>query len=447
MRPFRFIHAADLHLGSPFAGVGAQSERVRERLREAGYEALNRLVGLAIAEKVDFVLASGDLFDSEDRSLKAQLRLQKAAFALADAGIRLYAVHGNHDPLSSGYRARLDMPETMHVFPPGEVTMQHAVNRAGEQVAEIYGISYAQQHERANLAARFPVLPGLAADSRLFRIGLLHANVDNQPDSTPYAPCTRQDLLRTGIDYWALGHIHVRQVLHESPWIVYPGNLQGRNVKETGPKGAYVVDVSEAGEATLRFCALDAVRWEVKRLSISDMEDEQQLLEQLSALLNEAMPEAADAAKSDLSGQERSAVVRIILEGRGALHETLRPERVAEWQTVLRESSPDADRAFVWLESLRAETLPALDLEELRASDSFVGEMLRAAARLKAAPPDLQQWSPTASLWAHSRIGKHLDDAEPGETAAWIDEAERLLVDWLGDIRLTPGSRGENGEN
>lgn len=446
MRAFRFIHAADLHLGSPFAGVGAQSERLRERLREAGYQALDRLVELAKAEQVDFVLLAGDLFDSEDRSLKAQLRLQKAAFALAEAGIRLYAVHGNHDPISAGYRARLEFPETVYVFPSGEVTAVTAVNRNGEQVADIYGISYAQQHERANLAARFPMLPDEAPGSRLFRIGLLHAHVDQQPGSVPYAPCTRQDLLRTRIDYWALGHIHLRQVLQHAPWIVYPGNLQGRNVKETGPKGVYVADVSAAGEVSLQFHALDMIRWEVKRQSIAEIAEEQQLLEQLSALLDDPLRDPS--AEPDYGGEGhqggRSAIVRIVLEGRGALHEALRPDRLADWLTVLREERPVSEAPFVWLESLRAETLPALDVEKLRESDSFVGELLRASARRRQTPPDLREWSSTAALWAHPRIGKLLDEAEPDELAAWAEEAERLLLDWLGD---TIGERGEHDEN
>ncbi len=444
MRPFRFIHAADLHLGSPFAGVGAQSSLLRERLREAGYRALDRLVELAIAEQVDFVLAAGDLFDSEDRSLKAQLRMQKAASQLDEAGIRLYAVHGNHDPISAGYRAKLELPETMHAYPAGDVSMQVALNRSGERIAEIYGISYAQQHERANLAARFPALPMQETHSRLFRIGLLHANVDNQQGSTPYAPCTKQDLLRANMDYWALGHIHLRQVLHRAPWIVYPGNLQGRSMKETGAKGVYVVDVSEAGEASLRFCALEEVRWEVKRLSISELEDEQQLLESMSALLDETLAESSDNGGRMGDSAMRSAIVRIILEGRGSLHEALQSDRLADWQAVLREEHPVAGETFVWLESLRSETLPAVDLEQLRQSDSFLGELLRASARMKSDLPSLRAWQPTELLWAHPRIGKLLEEAELSELKAWAEEAERLLIDWLGDTIAAGREYDEN---
>ncbi|RIE00640.1 metallophosphoesterase family protein [Cohnella faecalis] len=227
---FTFIHAADLHLDSPFRGLDRADGAVRDRLRESTFAALRRLTALAKREKADFVVLAGDLYDASDRSLKAQLRLQRELEELTREGIGIFVVHGNHDP-ESGRQAKLALPEGVHVFGSDEVECFPAFRRDGRLAAHVYGISYPTPSVSDNLALRFRKREGAP-----FHLALLHGNVDGQPGHDNYAPCKLSELTAAGFDYWALGHVHDRRTVHEYPHVVYPGNLQGRSIRETGRK-------------------------------------------------------------------------------------------------------------------------------------------------------------------------------------------------------------------
>lgn len=245
MIPFRFLHAADLHLDSRFAGLSHLPQDIRSYLRESTFAALGRLVGVAILQKVDFVVISGDVYDVSEASLQGQLRFREALEELGRHGIQVFLIHGNHDPLDG---PRLSSAPPAHVTVFGGSEPEHVTARRredGREVAVVSGISYPTSKVTENTALRFSRQPG----SSLFHIALLHGNVDGDLQHETYSPCTRKDLIGRGYDYWALGHIHKRSILHEHPPIVYPGNIQGRSIKETGPKGCYTVDVSAEGES------------------------------------------------------------------------------------------------------------------------------------------------------------------------------------------------------
>jgi exonuclease SbcD len=280
MKAFRFMHAADLHLDSPFVGMAELPQGIRDSLRQSTFIALANMVELAIQQKVDFVLISGDVYDLADRSLRAQIRFQKALQRLSSSNIAIYIVHGNHDP-EDGRAARLNWPAHAHFFSASEVESLPVILEGKGTVAQIYGISYETAAVTENLVLRIAEKYEESGKnhSDLFRIGLLHTNVEGNHAHANYAPCSLQDLLGCGMHYWALGHVHTRQVLHKEPAIVYPGNLQGRSVRETGAKGCYIVDVSEYGEAMLTFHALDAIRWQQRSISIQGIQTEQELKE------------------------------------------------------------------------------------------------------------------------------------------------------------------------
>lgn len=165
----------------------------------------------------------------------------------------------------------MELPAGVTVFGAGEAGQAVACRRRdGAEVAVISGISYPTAKVTENTALLFNRKPG----SSLFHIALLHGNVDGDLQHETYSPCTRKDLISRSFDYWALGHIHKRSILHERPAIVYPGNIQGRSVKETGPKGCYIVDVNPEGLTDLRFRELDTVRWQVKEIPIDGLTDE-----------------------------------------------------------------------------------------------------------------------------------------------------------------------------
>ena len=299
MTRIRFVHAADLHLDSPFVGIRAVAPTM--------------LLGRCTARRLpptrtssSCVSTSGwtrcssraDVYDSADRSLRAQLKFVDGLKRLDEAGIRSFVCHGNHDPLD-GWEARLDYPSSCTRF--GEEFEAVPVFEDDLERAVVHGISYPTRDVYDNLVPRLG-----AVDLNAFSIGLMHANVDGNADHAAYAPCSLADLEFSGISYWALGHVHTRQVLSDrSPTIVYPGNSQAGIPNEPGARGVYLVDVDDDGTVNLDFRAVDTVRWERPVLDISDMETEQDLIDGLHQGMEDALE----------SSTGRSVVVRIALSG------------------------------------------------------------------------------------------------------------------------------------
>jgi DNA repair protein SbcD/Mre11 len=230
-----FVHAADLHLDSPFVGLRDLQPDLARELLEATFASFQGIVDLCLGARAEFLLLAGDLFDQPQGSLKAQLHLRRELGRLADAGIETFLVHGNHDHLGSR-GVTLEWPAGVTIFPARQVEVAE-VRRQGETLARVFGLSHAGPAEAANLTAQFP-----QASRGPFAVGLLHANLDRNPEHGDYAPCTLADLARVSYDYWALGHIHQPGVRRASqPAVVYAGNPQGRHLKESGPRGCYLV--------------------------------------------------------------------------------------------------------------------------------------------------------------------------------------------------------------
>lgn len=402
MIPFRFVHAADLHLDSPFKGLTDVPDAVRQTLEEATFGALRRLTETAIAAEADFVVLAGDLYDEADRSLRAQAVLHQAWSRLSAAGIGVFAIHGNHDPLT-GERARFALPDGVHVFGAGRIAEgKPAYRKDGKLAAFVYGISYGSRAVHDNLAPGYR--PSPEAD---FHIALLHGNVDGHPGHDPYAPSALPDLTSGGMHYWALGHIHGRRVLHTYPHVVYSGNTQGRHSGETGPKGCYVVDVRESGEMKLTFAPLDEVRWLTADVPIDGIPDEEQLL----AALETACEDAVQAAEG------RAVMLSLRLSGRGPLHGKLTDAREhRDLLSALRERVqtvyPADAPGWVWVHRLDAATGPALDLERLAEEDSFAGEAFRLYRRLRLDTEDLEAFTDEAlaGMMASARLRRLLKE-------------------------------------
>lgn len=250
MADIRFIHAADLHLDSPFKGLaGLPAEHLR-KVREGTFLAFQNLINYAIDTKPDFVLIVGDLYDGEDRSLRAQLKFQEGMSKLNALGIPVFLCYGNHDHLS-GQWTRFELPANVHVF--DEEVQAASLKIRGQEVV-IHGFSYPERHVREPVIERYPV----ANDPESIHIGMLHGSLAGDESHAVYAPFTKQALLSKQYNYWALGHIHLRQQIHNDPPIVYPGNLQGRHRKESGLKGFYEVTLSKE-TASLEFVPASAL--------------------------------------------------------------------------------------------------------------------------------------------------------------------------------------------
>lgn len=228
-RLFHFLHAADIHLDSPLQGLERYPDAPVEAVRAAPRRAFEALVELAIEERVAFVLLAGDLYDGDWKDYNTGLFFVAQMRRLAEAGIPVQLVSGNHDAASQ-ITKRLSLPPNVKHFSSGR---PETLELADYDVA-IHGQSFAGRRVSEDLAAGFP--PG---DRGRFEIGLLHTSLDGRPGHADYAPCTVDGLRSKDYAYWALGHVHQREeVVRGDPWIVFPGNLQGRHARETGGKGA-----------------------------------------------------------------------------------------------------------------------------------------------------------------------------------------------------------------
>ncbi|GGD55983.1 metallophosphoesterase family protein [Paenibacillus nasutitermitis] len=423
--PFRFIHAADLHVDSPFQGLPDAPAYVRDTLTDSTFQAVQRLVETAIMAEVDFVVIAGDLYDGADRSLRAQLALQKQWQQLHTHGVQLFVIHGNHDHLG-GSRANLTLPETVTVFGSKQMEYAPAYRKDGGLAAYVYGRSYGDRAVTENIARSYRPLP-----DGPYHIALLHGNVDGNPAYDPYAPCSLPELASAGFDYWALGHIHTRAVLHRYPHVVYAGNTQGRHARETGAKGCYIVNVNAAKETELTFVPLDAVRFGQFEMSIEGIEHEQALLDSLELKLSGVLAENGN----------RPLVVRLRLTGRGTLHHKLTDAVfAAELLDGLRqrmehtsERWQPGDPPWCWVTALETATGAALDLEAAAEEDSFAGELLRGVFAMEtdgARRLDLMEES-LAPLLANARMRKLVRTRMEEHSLDWLLQAKELAAGLL----------------
>jgi len=357
--PRRLVHAADLHLDSPFTGLGSVRDGLDEVLLDASLDALDDLVELCLAEEAELLLLAGDQFDRAEGSSRGRQRLARACARLTGSGTAVFAVHGNHDPLRG--RSPLADVEGVTVFRPGR-PQAHAVDPRGLGPVVVHGVSFGRAAEEDNLALGFA-----RGDEPGLHVGLLHCMVGDREGHGRYAPCSLDDLLAAKMDYWALGHVHRFTVEHEAPPVVYAGALQGRSPKpsERGPHGAVVVEFEGERVLGLRHVALDRVRFEEVELAIDGLEGEQDLTRALEDLAAEAV-RAADG---------RLVILRARLTGRGELHRLL--SAAGELESLRRGLDEAAGPDLVW-ERIRAATGPAVDLDGVRAGQGLPSAALAA---------------------------------------------------------------------
>ena len=275
-KTMKFIHAADLHLDTPFAGLSNLPYDLFERMKSATFDAFDRLIDETIAYSVDALIIAGDIYDLESQSVKAQLAFQNGMERLAEAGIKAFVSHGNHDHLTPTSKA-MAYPENVHVFSPKGETVDF-VTRDGESVA-ISGFSYDKRWIDVNRLKNYPI----KSKSHQYHIGMLHG--DQYKSSTPnhYAPYTLDDIKNLHYNYLALGHIHVRKTVLDSPKAYYSGSLQGLSSKETGPKGYLMVELDNT-KVHVNFHELSPIVWENKYVDISGVQQVSEIATKIEAL-------------------------------------------------------------------------------------------------------------------------------------------------------------------
>ncbi|GLF91139.1 putative metallophosphoesterase YhaO [Bacillus safensis] len=401
MTKLTFIHAADLHLDSPFAGMSNIPDSIFKRLKESTFQSAQNMFDLAISRAVDFVLLSGDLFDESNRSLKAQLFLRKQFLRLQTHRIEVFIIYGNHDHLG-GEWTPIEWPVNVHVF-SSSTPSEQSYYREDQLVASIYGFSYKERAVYDNMTSHYDKTTNAA-----YHIGMLHGTLAGQEGHDAYAPFQLQQLLSRDFDYWALGHIHKRAFLHEDPLIIYPGNVQGRHIKETGEKGCYFVHLSENSE-TADFISCADIIFETLAIDITEtghMTDLVTLVEsKISELKEEGIPHFV---KIELTGDVPP------------YFEHTQLEVLEELMTVLHEQEEDED-VFVWVMSIDCRT----NEDVIYPEDSFLKELTAEIAQFEAYEELLFQIKRHP---AYRKSGKALTKEDELDIKA---EAQRLLTEQL----------------
>jgi DNA repair exonuclease SbcCD nuclease subunit len=335
----KFVHAADLHLDSPLRNLSRQEPRQVERMQRATREAFTRLIDLCIGEEAAFLVIAGDLYDHDSPNMQIAVFLRKELRRLESNGIRCVIIKGNHDA-DNRITSALALPANTRVLgdkKPETVTYDDLPVRVA-----VHGQSFKPGPVPDNLAASYP-----APLAGRYNIGLLHTSLTGNSDHDPYAPCTLEELTSRGYDYWALGHIHRRAVLSRDPYVVFPGNLQGRHAKEIGPKGCYVIDVDDAGRTAATFVPLDVVRWLRADVDLKGRRSEADMVEGLREALQLAWRES----------DGRAAAVRVTLSGQTPLHPVIarRPHRLRQTAIEIADEIAGDD---MWIEKIVNHTAP-----------------------------------------------------------------------------------------
>ena len=359
------VHAADIHLDSPLVGLEAYEGCPREALRGATRRAFESMVRVAIDEQASLVLIAGDLYDGSWKDYATGLFFVREMRRLREAGIPVVVLRGNHDAESEITR-HLRMPDNVFELP---------TTAAGSQLFDklgvaVHGRGFFTREVREDLTKSYP--PPLAG---FFNIGLLHTALEGRWGHETYAPTTPAVLSDRGYDYWALGHIHRREVVSKNPYIVYPGNLQGRHVRETGSKGCALITVEGGRVTALEHRALDVVRWADIEVVAGEDDARAEVIDKLRDALEKA---AAD-------GEGRLLASRLTVRGATRAHGEIASAMEA-FVNDARAAAIDVGGDELWLGDVRIETRLPIDRAALSASQDPVALILRAASELSRDP-------------------------------------------------------------
>lgn len=398
---FKFIHAADIHLDSPLRGLYHYEGAPIDSIRGATREALKGLVRTAIDENVAFVVIAGDLFDGDWNDYNTGLFFAGQMSRLRERDIPVFYLPGNHDA-TSRITKTLKMPNNVHVFStsrPETITLR-------DIGVALHGQGFSRPDITENLAAHYP-----PAREGLYNIGVLHTGATGREGHELYAPCKIQDLTSKAYDYWALGHIHKREILLDSPWILFPGNIQGRHIRETGPKGCTLATVEDDGSTVIEEVSLDVVRWAGLDVDATGAETG-----------DEVMVEVRSAIERELANADgRLLAVRVTITGACGAHEALNAEH-DRWINQIRAEATDIGGSDVWIEKVVLQTNLPVDLEKLASSDSPVGDLLRFIHQIETDPKELSELAEVLSA-LKSRLPVEL---RHGEGAIDLESPERL---------------------
>jgi DNA repair exonuclease SbcCD nuclease subunit len=414
---FKFLHAADIHLDSPLRGLQRYDGVPSDEIRQASRRALENLVQLAVEQSVAFVLIAGDLYDGDWKDHRTGLYFVSQMTRLREAGIPVIVIAGNHDAANKMTK-QLPLPENVHMLDhkrPETICLEN-------WGVALHGQSFATPSVMEDLSVAYP-----SALGGMLNIGLLHTCATGRDGHQPYAPCTISGLVSKHYDYWALGHVHGREVLNREPEIVFPGNVQGRHIREPGPKGCMVVHVDDHQRLGTEFQPLDVFRWQTCWVDASGAATKEDLLDRFRERLAQILQE----------NDGLSLAVRVETSGPCEAHRDIaaRPE---QWVNDIRSTAIDLGSGRVWIEKVRAATTLPVNLDDALLADGPVGELARLIEELRGDPEAVLRLLADDMDELRKKLPSELtegpeaiDLAQTDTTGELLDQVRQMLVGQL----------------
>jgi len=388
---FKFIHCSDLHLDTPFKRISSYDPALGEKMVRSSFDALDAIIDKAISEQVDFIIFAGDIFDIKFSTPRSRYYF---AEAVQRSNIRCYIAYGNHD-YERRWEDSIPLPPNAFVFPDHPVSIPYPDRE--NMIADVIGVSHGMKEEKRDLTADI-------CGSSAFSIAVVHCDLDTASEGKRYAPCRLSDLLAKDIDYWALGHVHTRSVVHTSPYVVYPGNTQGRSINETGEKGAYIVTVDDGKVAKMEFFVTGTILWSEAEVSITGKD--------MGSLLDEA-------ASKTVPG----SFVRLVITGQGVLDSLIRLERESFTETVER-------RTGCVITDIDIRCVPDMDIEERRKMGDFVSAVINGSDAMSMMTRD-ELIGTICGTKASLSVKGIFEDMSDEELQRMVDDARASLIERL----------------
>lgn len=410
----KFIHAADIHLDSPLTGLSAYVDAPVEMLRTATRDAFTNLVTEAIEQQVDFMVIAGDLYDGTWKDHNTGIYFCKEMGRLKKAGIPVYVLFGNHDA-ESEMTKKLQLPDNVFTFD----SRKPCTFRLEDIKVALHGRSFKEKETTENLAIGYP-----SPVQGMFNIGVLHTALQGNSPHANYAPCSLDELHAKGYHYWALGHVHEHQIWEGASTVVFPGNLQGRHIRETGPRGAVVVTADEQGVQDIQRLFVDVLRWSHLEVDVTECI----MLDDVVSTIGKALERLVENSPSSIP-----TAVRVTVTGKTPAHgELFGLESQLRAEILALAVTLGTDR--LWIEKVKVCTSAANDEEEIRGRAdalSDLQDLLEAAETdpdfLKSLQEDLLGLVNKAPLELHAAV-TYFKEIRAGDLVGLVREVRPGLV-------------------
>ena len=392
---------------------------IRDR-RTATRDAFTNLVTEAIDQPVDFMVIAGDLYDGTWKDHNTGIYFCKEMGRLKKAGIPVYLLFGNHDA-ESEMTKKLQLPDNVFTFD----TRKPTTFRLEHLKVALHGRSFKEKETIENLATGYPApVPGM------FNIGVLHTALEGNSAHANYAPCSLDELHAKGYHYWALGHVHEHQIWTGASTVVFPGNLQGRHIRETGPRGAMIVTADEYGIQEIKRLFVDVLRWTSLEVDATECNT----LSEVVGLIDEALDRLVENSASTIL-----TAVRVTVTGKTPAHGDLFGlESQLRAEVLALAVAMGAER--LWIEKVKVFTSAVDDGEAVRARAdalSDLQDLLEAAETdqnfLKSLQEDLLGLVNKAPLELQTAV-PYFKAIRSGDLAELVREVRSGLVSHLAKV-------------